>query len=93
MSGADETPTDGGAQLVALAPKGAKPGAIMAETTRITAKVAAIDTEHRKATLQFEDGSRRTVPVRDDVDLGKRKVGDTVVIRITESLAIQVARP
>jgi hypothetical protein len=93
VAGAGETPTDAGAQLVALAPKGAKPGAIMAETTRVTAKVTAIDAEHHKATLQFEDGSRRTVPVREDVDLSKRKVGDTVVIRITEALAIQVAKP
>jgi hypothetical protein len=93
VAGAGETPDDGGAQLVALAPKGAKPGAMMAETTRLTAKVIDIDAEHHKATLQFEDGSRRTVPVREDVDLSKQKVGDSVVIRITEALAIQVAKP
>ena len=93
VAGAGEPPADGGAQLVALAPKGAKPGAIMAETTRVTAKVTAIDAEHHKATLQFEDGTTRTVAVRPDVDLRKRKVGDSVVIRITEALAIQVAKP
>ena len=93
VAGAGETPNDGGAQLVALAPKGAKPGAIMAETTQVTAKVTAIDTEHRKATLQFEDGTTRNVAVRPDVDLSKRKIGDSVVIRITEALAIQVAKP
>jgi hypothetical protein len=65
----------------------------MAETTRVTAKVTAIDSEHHSATLQFQDGSRRTVPVREDVDLSKRKVGDSVVIRITEALAIQVDKP
>ena len=59
----------------------------------MTAKVTAIDTQHRKATLQFEDGSSRVVAVREDVDLSKRKVGESVVIRITESLAIQVAKP
>jgi Cu/Ag efflux protein CusF len=93
VAGADEETTGGGAQLVALAPKGAKPGAIMAETTQVTAKVTAIDAEHRKATLQFEDGATRTVAVRPDVDLAKRKVGDTVVIRITEALAIAVEKP
>ena len=56
-------------QLVALAPKGAKPGGIMAATTQVTAKVTAIDVEHHKATLQFEDGTTRTVAVRPDVDL------------------------
>lgn len=93
VAGTGETLSDGGAQLVALAPKGAKPGAIMAETTLVTAKVTAIDAGHHQATLQFEDGTTRTFPVRPDVDLGKRKVGDSVVIRITEALAIQVAKP
>lgn len=93
VAGADEPARDGDVGLVALAPKGAKPGAIMAETTRVTAKVIALDAEHHRATLQFEDGSRRTVPVREDVDLSQRKVGDTVVLRITEALAIQVAKP
>ena len=92
-AGAGETPTDSGAQLVAFAPKGAKPGAVMAETTRVTAKVTAIDAEHHKATLQFEDGTTRTVAVRPDVDLRKQKVGENVAIRITDALAIQVAKP
>ena len=74
-------------------PKGAKPGGIMVETTQVTAKVTAINVEQRKATLKFEDGTTKTVPVRPDVDLSKRKVGDQVVIRITESLAIRVTKP
>jgi hypothetical protein len=93
VAGAGETSSDAGAQLVALAPKGAKPGAIMAETTRVTAKVTAIDAVQHKAALQFEDGTTRIVAVRPDVDLSKRKIGDSVVIRITEALAIQVAKP
>jgi len=93
VAGEGETPTDGAAQVVALAPKGANPGGIMAATTKVTARITAIDAEHRKATLQFEDGTTRTVAVRPDVDLGKRKVGETVVIRATEELAIQVEKP
>lgn len=91
--GEGETPGNGGEQFVALAPKGAKPGAIMAETTQVTAKVTAIDVENHKATLQFEDGSTRTVAVRPDVDLRKRKIGDKVVIRTTGALAIRVEKP
>jgi hypothetical protein len=91
--GQDEASPDSGAGMVALAPKGAKPGAFMAETKQITARVTAIDTEHHKATLHFEDGSSRVVAVRPDVDLSKRKIGDAVVIRITEAIAIQVAKP
>jgi Cu/Ag efflux protein CusF len=93
MAGQGETPTDATVQSVAVAPKGAKPGALKVETTLITAKVTAIDAEERKATLQFEDGSTGVVAVRPDVDLSKRKVGEQVVIRITEALAIQVAKP
>jgi Cu/Ag efflux protein CusF len=93
VAGEGEAPSDGGAQVVALAPKGAKPGAIMAETTQVTAKVTAIDAAQHKATLQFEDGSTRTVAVRPDVDLSKRKVGDKVVLRITGALAIRVVKP
>jgi Cu/Ag efflux protein CusF len=93
VAGEGETPSDGGAQMVALAPKGAKPGAIMAETTQVTAKVTAIDAAQHKATLQFEDGSTRTVAVRPDVDLSKRKIGDKVVIRTTGALAIRVVNP
>lgn len=85
-------PTDGGATLVALAPKGAKPGGIVADTVQVTAKVIAIDLRAHKATLQFPDGSTRTVAVRPDVDLTKRHVGEEVVIRITEMLALNVTR-
>jgi hypothetical protein len=93
VAGEGETPADGAAQMVALAPKGAKPGGIVAATTKVTAKVTAIDAEHHMATLQFEDGTTHTVAVRPDVDLSKRKVGDKVVIRKTEALAIRVAKP
>jgi Cu/Ag efflux protein CusF len=93
VAGESEPPNDGGAQVVALAPKGAKPGGLMAETIQVTAKVTALDLEHHKATLQFEDGTTRTVAVRPDVDLSKRKVGDKVIIRTTEMLAVSVSKP
>lgn len=87
-------PADNGeAALVALAPKGAKPGGMLAETVQVTAKVTAIDLAHRKATLRFPDGSSKSVPVRKDVDLTKRHVGEEVVIRTTEALALSVDKP
>jgi hypothetical protein len=93
MAAPGESADDGGAAVVALAPKGAKPGGVMAETTQTTAKVAAIDQQKRTATLQFQDGSTRTVPVRSDVDLSKYKVGDQVVFRVTEMVAITLGKP
>jgi translation elongation factor P/translation initiation factor 5A len=93
MSTAGAPPSDGGAAIVALAPKGARPGGMMANTVQVTAKVTAIDVKHHKATLQFPDGTTHTVAVRPDVDLTQRQVGEEVVIRSTEALAISVEKP
>jgi Cu/Ag efflux protein CusF len=79
--------------MVALAPKGASPAGLVAETTQSTATVTAIDPAKRTATLRFEDGTTKTFPVRSDVDLSKRKVGEKVVFRATEMLAIKVEKP
>ncbi len=84
---------DGSAAMVALAPKGAQPGGLVAETVQVTAKVIAIDQTNRTATLQFEDGSSKTLPVRDDIDLSQRKVGEKVVFQVTEMIAISVEKP
>jgi hypothetical protein len=81
------------AGLVALAPLGAKPGALAAETIKVTATITAIDARNRTATLQFEDGSTRIYPVRSDVDLGKRKVGERVMFRVTEMIALSIENP
>jgi hypothetical protein len=86
-------PAEGAAAAVVLAPKGAKPGGVVADTVQVTATVTAIDLKHHKATLQFTDGTTRTIAVRKDVDLTQRKVGEQVVIRSTEALAISVEKP
>jgi len=83
----------GAAGVVALAPVGAKPGALVADTVQVKAKVTEIDLKKHKAKLQFPDGSTHTVAVRKDVDLAKRQVGEEVVIRATEALAITVEKP
>lgn len=83
---------DGGAGLVALAPKGAQPGGLFANTAQVTAKVIAIDLRGHRATLLFPDGTTKQVAVRPDVDLTKRRVGEEVVIRITEVMAVNVTK-
>lgn len=86
--------TDTGAMaLVDLAPKGAKPGGVVAAVTRVTGTVTALDPDKHIATLRFADGSIRTLPVRSDVDLGQRKVGDQVVFQVTEMVALSVNKP
>jgi hypothetical protein len=58
--------------MVALAPKGAQPGGVVAETTRVTGIGQRLSiTANRTATLQFEDGSSAAFPVRDDIDLSQ----------------------
>ena len=84
---------DGAAAAVALAPLGDKPGAFLAQTEEITAKVKSIDMKHRKATLRFPDGTSHTFKVRKDVDMTKHSVGDEVVIRTTEAVAVSVEKP
>jgi len=80
------------AGIVALAPKGANPEGVMAGTTRITALIEAVDVSNRTATLLFEDGSTKTVPVRPDIDLSQHKPGEKVVFYITEMVAISLKK-
>lgn len=64
----------------------------MADTVEFTGKITAIDPQNRKATIQLPDGQSRTFRVRADVDLTKQSVGDEVVLRSTECLAIRVEK-
>jgi len=93
LAGQDEAGDDGAGAAVLLAPKGAKPGGVMAGTAQVTGTVRAIDRRNHTATLQFEDGTTRTFRVRSDVSLRHRKVGEQVVFRATEMLAISVEKP
>jgi len=90
---ATTTTADGAAAVVALAPKGDQPGGLVGETLQVTAKIMAIDAVNRTATLRFEDGSTQTLPIRDDVDLSRLKVGEQVVFRVTEMVAIGIEKP
>lgn len=80
-------------KTVALAPRGAKPGAIITETQQYTATITEIDLKRRQATLRFPDGSLRTFNVRKDVDLAERKVGEEVVFQVAMATAISIEKP
>lgn len=84
---------DGAAAVVAAAPQGAKPGMLVAGTAQVTAKVVGLDRATRKAMLQLPDGTTKTFTVRQDVDLSKRSIGEEVVFRCTEAVAIRVEKP
>lgn len=85
--------SEGTATIVALPEKGSKPGALVADTVQVKAKVTAIDLKKREATLELPDGHSETFEVRKDVDLTKRKVGEEVVIRATQAVLIGVEKP
>lgn len=88
-----KTSADGTVAVAAMAPKGTQPGGVVAGVTQETAEIIAIDPTRRSATLRFEDGLTKTFPIRDDVDLSHGKLGDRVVFRFTEMIAIKVERP
>jgi hypothetical protein len=94
MADPNNPANDGAAQVVALAPQGASPAGLVAETEQVTAQVTGIDLMRHQVTLQFPNGGVRTITARPDVDLTQRKIGDQVVIRATVvATAIVNAKP
>lgn len=83
----------GQSTAVALAPKGAMPGGIEANTVEVTATITAVNTDRRRVTLQFADGTTRTIRVGKQVDLAQVKPGDAVETQMSESLALSVEKP
>jgi hypothetical protein len=90
----DWAPQAAEAQAVQLAPKGQKPGGVIVNTAEITANVEAIDYQTRMIALKGPAGNVRTVKVSDAVQrLPEVKVGDQVVVRVTEAIALEVMKP
>jgi Cu/Ag efflux protein CusF len=73
----------------ARTPAGAKPGGIVQQTIAVTATVVEVDQKTRTVTLR---GPRQTValPVADDIDLSKVKVGSQVGAVYQQSLGLLV---
>jgi hypothetical protein len=66
----------------------------MADTVEVTARVEAVDQAARTVTLKGPAGNVRTFKVDPSVErLKDVKVGDDVVLRYTEALAIAVVKP
>ena len=88
------TPTSvGEGAAVAVAPRGAMPGGLVASTREVTARITAIDPTTRRVTLRFVDGSIKQIKVGPNVNLAAVTVGDDVTVRVAESLAIAVTQP
>jgi Cu/Ag efflux protein CusF len=68
------------------------PGAVVTETTTVTATITGIDMKAGTVTLTDSEGEEETVKVRDPDDLERVKQGDLVDISYTQAVAISVER-
>jgi Cu/Ag efflux protein CusF len=93
IRGANEPPRVGEGRSVVLAPKGEKPGAIVAETEQVTATIQDVNQAERTITFLGPEGKLRTIQVGPNIDLTKLKKGDNVVLRLTKAVAITVEKP
>jgi hypothetical protein len=76
----------------ATAPETAKPSKREARTVTLHGTVEAVDKEKGTVTLKGAKGRTVTVAVRDPKKLDAVKVGDPVIAKYYESLAIQVKK-
>jgi len=77
---------------VAVAPVGAKPGGVMVDTIRITARVHGLNANFRRITLQFPGGSTRTLKVGERVNLSAVHPGEDLTVLWSQGLAITLTK-
>ena len=85
----------GGVQAgeISVAPKGAKPGIVMVETTAVSARVLAVDTGNRRVTLAEPDGKKKTIKLgKKATNLDQLKVGESIDMLVTDSLIVDVVK-
>jgi hypothetical protein len=75
------------------APAGAKPGAAIAQTTKIVARVESVDPKTQTVLLQGPNGRYAEVRVRDAAVFGDIKAGDDVAATFTEAVVVEVVTP
>lgn len=87
-----EAPGAADVGAVSVAPRGAKPGAVMVETVAMSGRILAIDNAKHKVTFEDPDGKKKTVKVKKGVDISGLAVGESVDAVMTESVAINVTK-
>jgi hypothetical protein len=93
VSKSNAPPDASGRDLVAVAPKGAMPGVIMAKTRQISAKIVSVDPQARTVTVEGPAGGTPTMRVGPKVNLDELQKGDDVTLRVTDALALRVEKP
>jgi hypothetical protein len=85
--------TAGARGVVAVAPKGAKPGVLMAKTRQISAKIVSVDPNAWTVTVEGPMGGKPTIKAGPKVNLDELHQGDDVTLTVTDALAIRVEKP
>ena len=75
------------------APLGAKPAGQVTSVVEATATVEAMDLSKRTVTIRGPRGNVNTLMAGDPIKLDQVKVGDQVVARYIEAMAISVEKP
>lgn len=86
------TPALEAVSTVSLAPKGSLPGMIMTDATEVSARIDAIDAAGKTITVTGPLGRTRVLNISPDVNLENVKVGDEIVLRYAEGLALIVEK-
>ena len=90
----DGTPASDGATVMLAAATNGQSGAVFeGEAVEVAAKVVAVDTQSRKVTFQFADGTTKTIKAHKKVDLSGLVVGDTVIVQYAEAMVVAVSNP
>lgn len=80
-------------ETVMLSPRGAMPGVIVADTIRTSGKIQHIDMQNHAVTVSGPRGISRTFKIAGNVkNLNSLKVGDDIILRYTQALAIDVRK-
>jgi len=89
-----DQPVSSEKRTLQVAPRGEKPSFVMTDTNEMAATVEKIDHAKRTVTVRRLDGSPSTFSVDKSVEkLENVKVGDEVVVSVTEAVAIAVEKP
>ena len=88
-----ETPGGASAGEVGVAPKGAKPGMVMVETTAVSAKILQVDAAKHRVTIEDPDGKTKKIKLSKNIgNLDQLKAGETVDMVMTESLVVEIVK-
>jgi len=89
----DAQPSATQTDMVALAPKGERPAGLMARTVELTGSVESIDSKKRTVSVKGPEGNVRTFHVDKAVkNFTQIKMGDQIVLRVTQAVALSVVK-